>query len=88
MKLYVYTFVSEDKEKEIIKNEVFTELSQANNKLIKEYNTCLNNMNLLDEENTGYTHNINISLKSSRAYITDNLTGETCVWTINEVDVN
>lgn len=89
MRLYVYTFVSEDKDKEIIKNEVFSELSQANNKLIEEYNkynNCLKKMDLLNEENTGYTHNIEINSKNSRAYITDDLTGETCVWKINIVN--
>lgn len=90
MKLYVYTFVSEDKEKEIIKNEVFCDFSKASDKLIGEYNNCLKNMDLLNEEDTGYTHNIKINSKSEsiRAYVTDDLTGETCVWTINSLDAN
>lgn len=90
MKLYVYTFVSEDKEKEIIENEVFCDFSQACNKLVEEYNNCLKNMDLLNEEDTGYTHNIKINSenKSIRAYVTDDLTGETCVWTINSLNAN
>lgn len=90
MRLYVYTFVSEDKEKEIIKNEVFCDFSKASNKLMEEYNNCLKNMDLLNEEDAGYTHNIKINSKSEsiRAYVTDDLTGETCVWTINSLDAN
>lgn len=88
MKLYVYTFVSEDKEKNTIKNEVFNNLVNATAKLINDYKHCLNNMDILDEKNTGYTHDFNITEEQIRAYITDDLTGETCVWTINEVEVN
>ena len=88
MKLYVYTFVSEDKEKNTIKNEVFNNLVNATAKLINDYKHCLNDMDILDEENTGYTHDFDINSEQKRAYITDDLTGETCVWTVNEVEAN
>ena len=89
MKLYIYTFVSEDKEKDTIKNEVFDNLVNATAKLINDYKQCLSNMDIWDgedDEDSGYTHDFNITEEQIRAYITDDLTGETCVWTVNEIE--
>ena len=66
----------------------YSSLQYGIRKLINDYKHCLNDMDILDEENTGYTHNFNITEEQIRAYITDDLTGETCVWTVNEVEVN
>ena len=87
MKLYVYTFVSEDKDKEIVENEVFLNFFEATNRLMESYKTCLINMQITEDEDSGYTHNIDINSQHCRACVSDDITGETCVWTINIVDV-
>ena len=87
MKLFVYTFISEDKKRETVRNEVFDNFEQASTKLMDEYLKCLSRMDIEDED-CGYSYGININSRQSKAFISDDTTGETCIWTINVVNTD